>query len=601
MLTFKRFSAASAAVLVALLSCGCNDTPIVKPVKTPKVEATAAGVAHGVVCVDAEDFGATETISTDWTPGVAIGVYSSGNKNVKYTNGTGGQTVEFTTTSTFENEPQVAYYPYTAGNNGHDYISLKGSIPSTQAMSSTVGTVYRYGENTGTYNDGVRFTFHDVLPYILVKLSAAGTKLDGEDLESATLTVTRDGDAVPLCGDFVFNGADGAVLKAASSASKNVITLDWGKKATLKGVLSGFATIFPTIKAGDDLCVEITTEGHKATYSTKATVDFEPEYVYTLPLALDKFEITKLSEDVETGKFTCATYNVDGLPKKIAFITINPDGPGTEGTVKMAAKIAADDWDFFGVSEDFTNHSTLVSGLPDFTFGIYGGNCTNRNTDGINLAWRSAEGVSTANETRVKCNKSYGGLTAGANTSISKGFRYYLVTLKDGTQIDVYITHMNTYGSSGSGHIDAQHAQLSQLADYIISHRNGRPAILMGDTNLRYTRHKIKELFIDTINAVDGLTVHDPWIEYPRGGKYPDYPGNSIMAYPTDDPGDDCGPDGNGYGYYYGEVVDKVFYINDSAAPTQIRANGYLCDKEGYDGLADHYPVVIEFTYTTKK
>ena len=595
MLTFKQFSAASAAVLVALLSCGCDD-PVVKPVKTPRVEATAAGVAQGVVCVDAEDFGATETLSTDWVPGVAIGVYASDNKNVKYTNGTGGPTVEFTTTSTFEDDPQVAYYPYTAGNNGRDYSSLKGSIPSTQAMSSKAGTVYKYGENTGAYDDGVRFTFHEIFPYLLVRLNAAGTDLESETLLSATLTVTRDGAAVPLCGEFVFNGEDGSILKSTSGASDNTIRLDWGKEATLEGVLSGFATIFPEIKVGDDLYVEITTNGHKATYSTKATVDFESEYVYTLPLALDKFEITKLSEDVETGKFTCATYNVDGLPKKIAFITINP-----EGTKKMAAKIAADDWDFFGVSEDFTNHSTLVNGLPDFTFGTYGGNCTTRSTDGINLAWRSGEGVSATNETRVKFEKSYGGLTAGANTSISKGFRYYLVTLEDGTQIDVYITHMNTYGSSGSGHIDAQHAQLSQLADYIISHRNGRPAILMGDTNLRYTRHKIKELFIDTINAVDGLTVADPWIEYPRAGVYPDYPGKSIMAYPTTDSDDDCGPDGNGYGYYYGEVVDKVFYINDSAAPTQIKANGYLCDKERYDGLADHYPVVIEFSYTTTK
>lgn len=602
MLTFKQISAASAAVLVALLSCGCDDTPVVKPVKTPKVEAVATTVAQGGVCVEAEDFGATGTISTDWVPGEAIGVYASGNKNVKYTNGTGGQTVEFTTTSTFEDEPQVAYYPYSTSNNNREYFTLRGEVPATQSVSSTVNCVYRYGENNGAYTDGVRFTFHELLPYIHVKISAAGTDIkEDEVLESATLTVTRDGAAVPLCGEFVFNGADGSNLKATSTASQNEINLDWGKKATLEDVLSGYITILPEIRVGDELCVEVVTNGHKATYSTKATVDVEPGFVYTLPLALSKFDITKLAEDVKTGKFTCATYNVDGLPKRIGFITINPDGPGAEGTVKMAAKIAADDWDFFGVSEDFTNHSTLVSGLPEFTFGTYGGNYATRSTDGINLAWRSGDKVSATNETRVKFSSSYGGLTAGANTSITKGFRYYLVTLEDGTQIDVYITHMNTYSSSGTGHINAQHAQLSQIANYIIAHRNGRPAILMGDTNLRYTRHKIKELFIDAINAVDGLTVADPWIEYPRGGVYPDYPGKSIMAYPTTDPDDDCGADGNGYGYYYGEVVDKVFYINDSAAPTQIKANGYLCDKKGYDGLADHYPVVIEFSYTTKK
>ena len=73
------------------------------------------------------------------------------------------------------------------------------------------------------------------------------------------------------------------------------------------------------------------------------------------------------------------------------------------------------------------------------------------------------------------------------------------------------------------------------------------------------------------------------------------------MAYPTTDSDDDCGPDGQGYGYYYGEVVDKVFYINDSNAPIQISATGYLCDKSGYDGLADHFPVVITFDYKPTK
>ena len=426
-------------------------------------------------------------------------------------------------------------------------------------------------------------------------------------LKTVTLSVKREDTDVKLCGNFIFN-----VLKGGWSLNGNgstTLTMDWGEGTSLASKIDRYISVFPEIKKGDILNFTFTTDKHTATLSVDCIRDLKKEQMYSFPLTLSNFKDkividggkTDPEPEVTTGTFTCASYNVDGLPKRIGFITINPDGPGAEGTQKMAAKIAADDWDFFGVSEDFTNHSTLVSGLPEFTFGTYGGNYNTRSTDGINLAWRSSEGVNATNETRIKFSSSYGGLTAGANTSITKGFRYYLVTLEDGTQIDVYITHMNTYSSSGSGHINAQHAQLSQIANYIIAHRNGRPAILMGDTNLRYTRHKIKELFIDAINAVDGLTVADPWIEYPRGGVYPDYPSKSIMAYPTTDPDDDCGADGNGYGYQKGEVVDKVFYINDSAAPTQIKANGYLCDKKGYDGLADHYPVVIEFSYTTKK
>ena len=135
----------------------------------------------------------------------------------------------------------------------------------------------------------------------------------------------------------------------------------------------------------------------------------------------------------------------------------------------------------------------------------------------------------------------------------------------------------------------------------------------MGDTNMRYTRHKVKELLIDVINNVEGLEIHDPWIDYSwmnkskyslrddKDSDYPKYPSKSIMAYSTTDSNDDCGPDGNGYGYIYGEVVDKVFYINIKGAATQIKANGYLCDQEHYANLADHYPVVINFSYTTTK
>ena len=45
-----------------------------------------------------------------------------------------------------------------------------------------------------------------------------------------------------------------------------------------------------------------------------------------------------------------------------------------------------------------------------------------------------------------------------------------------------------------------------------------------------------------------------------------------------------------------GEVVDKIIYINNQNADTQIKANYYLNDTS-YAGMADHNPVVAEFTY----
>lgn len=43
-------------------------------------------------------------------------------------------------------------------------------------------------------------------------------------------------------------------------------------------------------------------------------------------------------------------------------------------------------------------------------------------------------------------------------------------------------------------------------------------------------------------------------------------------------------------------MVDKIIYFNNPNADTQIVANYYLNDTD-FAGMADHNPVVAEFTY----
>lgn len=608
----KNHFASAAAICAGLIFSACESNLNECKTNNNDIIAGVEEAAATRTCIDGDPANAGGSVGLLWTSGDELGVFASKDGNqVRYTKKSEANEAEavFTTTAT-DFTPLYAYYPYNSANEGRPVTSLYGTLPPTQEMTSgNISGDYKYGRvQEGSAESGYKFVFQHFFSIVNVSIDATGTVLADDVLKTVTLSVKRGESNVPICGEFTFNVLTGKWQLRGTGSS--TLTMDWGEGASLASKIERYISVFPEIKKGDILNFTFTTDKHTATLSVDCIRDLKKEQMYSFPLTLSNFKDkividggkTDPEPEVTTGTFTCASYNVDGLPKKIGIFSINSEGPGEDGTTKIGTLINQSSlWDFFGVSEDFTNHSTLVSGLPEFTFGTYGGNYTTRSTDGINLAWRSGDKVKATNETRIKFSSSYGGLTAGANTSITKGFRYYLVTLKDGTQIDVYITHMNTYSSSGTGHINAQHAQLSQIANYIIAHRNGRPAILMGDTNLRYTRHKIKELFIDAINAVEGLTVADPWIEYPRDGEYPEYPSKSIMAYPTTDPDDDCGADGNGYGYYYGEVVDKVFYINDSAAPTQIEANGYLCDKKGYDGLADHYPVVIEFSYTTKK
>jgi exonuclease III len=171
------------------------------------------------------------------------------------------------------------------------------------------------------------------------------------------------------------------------------------------------------------------------------------------------------------------------------------------------------------------------------------------------------------------------------------------VTLKDGTELDVIITHMNTYSSSGTGHINAQHAQLTQVAEYINSIRgNGRPIIFMGDTNCRYTRHDFQTYFWGKLDS--DLVAIDPWVTYQWAGVYPEYGTKSLMV--SDATGTDSKTDIICKDTQQGEVVDKIIYINNPGSDTQINALNYLRDYDGYNGLADHMPIVVDFEYTRK-
>lgn len=291
-----------------------------------------------------------------------------------------------------------------------------------------------------------------------------------------------------------------------------------------------------------------------------------------------------------TGTFTCATYNVDGLPEKVLIFDLNDDGPGSDGTEEISKKIATSGWDIVTFQENFTYNSELTSEMSSYyTFGTHRSFSLlsalgTADTDGLGFATLN-ETCSFSGESWEAFNDAYGGLTDGANTSLKKGIRHYVVTMKDGVQIDLLVTHMNS--GSDSGHISARASQLAQIAAYIneIS-ANNRPIIFMGDTNCRYTRDDMFGCLLNLLN--ENLTYADPWVEYSWDGVYPTLGSASLMV-PSKDSSSTLTEQ-------TGEVVDKIIYFNNPEADTQIVANYYLNDTS-FAGMADHNPVVAEFTY----
>ena len=607
--------------------------------EAPEVVSGYATSTRSVVVEDGEEF------SLWWAASEAIGVYGSNFKNTKYTstNKSNSQSVTFSGGSLFKT-PKYAYYPYSSTNSSNAQTAVKGELKQVQTWDASAPALagdFKIGTYKSRSWSNTTFTFSNVLTYVKMAVNANGTVLEGDKLQSVTMTVDN---SRQLWGAFqadLTKAAASALTWNGSETNKNVATLEWKQTPALEADMNvtGYMVAAPQVKKGDVLTFLVETDSHKASFSVTSGVDYAAnlQVVYALPLAQlsdvvfmdaegnviggdateEPEEPTEPETPVEpepepepepeipsivTGTFTCATYNVDGLPNKISLVSINSDGPGASGTNSISAKIAQQNWDFVGFSEDFAYHSNLTSSLGNYQWGKYRGNISSSalyktiDTDGLEFAANKAT-CSWSEENITAFTSSAGGLTSGANTCIKKGFRHYPVTVAEGVVVDVIITHMNTYSSSGSSHINAQHAQLKQIAQYInnLVATNNRPVILMGDTNCRYTRHDFQTYFWSVLNS--NLTYADPWVEFQWNGVYPTYPSKSLMV--SDATGTNADTDIICENTQKGEVVDKVIYINNSNAPVQIKANSYLRDMN-FSGLADHMPIVVEFAWEKK-
>ena len=307
-----------------------------------------------------------------------------------------------------------------------------------------------------------------------------------------------------------------------------------------------------------------------------------------------------------TGTFTAATMNVDGLPQKILFVELNGDGPGASGTTAISKKIAAAGWDLIGVSENFAYNKQLMSALSGYSSGTHRGSVTglSNNTDGLNMIWKNS--IAVTGEKWTSWNNEYStgilGTGNGADSMIDKGYRYYQATVAEGVNVDVYILHMDA--ASDAGDIAAREKQLAQLVAAIKASDNGNPIIIMGDTNSRYTRENLQTILIDGINSDSRFTIQDAWVEKVWNGNYPAY-GSLPLVASDKITAEDIAAGVQPRSYPEAEIVDKIFYINNTDSSVTLEALSYTIatnfTNDSGKALADHWPVVVEFQYTIGK
>lgn len=557
-----------------------------------------------------------------WTPEDCLGVFGDANtKNARFDNqsSTKVSQASFSGNLTDGESPQYAYYPYSEDNINRSADNLSGTVSAEQTFDLGTGQLtddWKYGTLKRNTSTGYEFQMNHLFAMAKVTVNATGSALEGDLLKSVSVTVTpgEGTDVRRINGDFTFSAVDGTYqLTGTAAEGSNTTNMVWSDKPSLTSGKSytGYLTLIPDVKAGDKFTICLTTDKHTATYEVKSKVNFQKGSIYNFPLNLTYLAetmkkdygteptINEISEPgtdpeptVTTGTFTACAFNVDGLPS-----IVNSDGPGSSGTTTMAGIANNLGWDIIAASEDFEYNSQLVKGLSNYSHGTYRGSVgigqafgSTADTDGLNFFWRTST-TSATGETYVQYNDAEGDLYNGANTCIKKGFRHYVVTVDktNNVVIDVYITHMNTYSGSGNtesnAYVKAVLSQLRQLRDYVLTNAkaNKRPAIIMGDTNMRYTRHDIKTNFLDVVAAYDnnaGYTVSDPWVEFHRGGVYPQWNSLSLMtrfAFAGDTSNDIVCADNQ-----CGEVVDKIWYINVPGAEVQLKATAHKNDVDNF-------------------
>ena len=277
---------------------------------------------------------------------------------------------------------------------------------------------------------------------------------------------------------------------------------------------------------------------------------------------VDNFRLTYFGNSTT---FTVAALNVDGLPKKILNYELNSDGPGEGGTKLISQYLAMKRYDLIGVSEDFNYHGSLMSSLDGYSSGKVRATLSVTNifqllnggidTDGLNLIWNSANGITASNESWTKWSSCKSG---EGNEYIKKGYRYYEVQLTPNQVIDVYVLHMDAGSDTDEdiGYTDSRNEQWSQLCNAIKENPyTSRPKLVIGDTNSRWTREDIwNRFFFKQFSGV--YSPKDAWVEFALKGRY----GQAR----TDPSGYGWGyvDDSNLSDYRKYEVVDKIIFLN---------------------------------------
>ncbi|MDD5892074.1 MAG: fimbrillin family protein, partial [Bacteroidales bacterium] len=386
----------------ALVSC--SENALEQDMSKSNVEIIATIDNEGLTrsCIDPTVYKDNVT-GLLWSSGDLLGVYGFNcTNNAKFENTSTAKAANATFIGKLADgeTPQYCYYPYTEANNGKAYDALTGKVNAVQSYSADglLSDDWKYSTSSTAEGGAYRFKMKSLFALAKVVVDATGSAVEGESLKSVSIKATSGSEVRAINGAFTFSAADGSYSLTKAEAEST--TIAWTDEAVLSSVKkhTGYITLIPEIKAEDKITITVTTDKHTAVFEVPCLKSLASGYIYDFPMTLTDLA-TKMNEAgygepkyseiggttpdpepvVTTGTFTASAFNVDGLPDLSYIVgSINPDGPGKDGTSTMAGIANNLGWDIIAASEDFEYDSQLVAGLSNYSHGTWRGSVSSK-------------------------------------------------------------------------------------------------------------------------------------------------------------------------------------------------------------------------------
>ena len=223
-----------------------------------------------------------------WSANDKIGVFGKSINNVQFvsTNSTPADKTNFSGSLASASIPEKAYYPYSEKVN--DITTIPMTIPGIQVykdVTSLSAYDFKAADKCNVAGNGIYHMHLRQMATVLrmqIELDGVNKLNSAEKVQSVEVAV----DGCALSGNYTYNlnNLDEPLKNISAATDSKSVTVELANKPLVSDKVIAYAVIAPGAKKDAVIRINITTDKHKATFSTNLLGDIRAGVFYDLPL-----------------------------------------------------------------------------------------------------------------------------------------------------------------------------------------------------------------------------------------------------------------------------------------------------------------------------